>query len=288
MLSTNETNNNDENDGWIDSRVRRPRQPAPRQNVRHCSYCKDPNHVINFCNHPSLHQFELELMDRKEFINTNYLNESLSSKINYFETSIFYVIPLERSLKKKVRAFATSKCGSLANKLYYEHFKSISKYIWYDELEAERIIRQNEVDTIINLLNINPTELNRETIVGNNGEILGWIDRSPDTALNRLLMYSENLLRALIPPEKKYMIQKSEIYKEILNENIHKDCSICYEEKEQCCFVKLNCEHEFCGTCVKTIIDKNNKPSCAFCRTNIEKLEVYNNENEQLFVNYKK
>jgi hypothetical protein len=49
-----------------------------------------------------------------------------------------------------------------------------------------------------------------------------------------------------------------------------------------------NCDHEFCGFCVKKIIEKNNQPSCAFCRVSIEKIEVKTMNMECLFHDYKK
>lgn len=285
MISTNLINNvsnADDNEGWIDSTVRTQR-PTPRQTPsRHCSYCRSPNHTIQFCNHESLNIFETDLYAKKVFIKSVYIRETIIRKINYFESTLFYVPPLSATLKKLVRAFATSKCGSSANKLYYDHVKAISKYIWYNELEAERITRINEQIAIRNMLNMNNSLINEE-IIGINGDVLGWIDRNPE----RLPPITPDFFHFYTNQIKRYDIQKIELCKEISHEK-NKECSICYEDKEQVNFVKLNCEHEFCGICVKTIIDKNNNPSCAFCRKKIEKLEIYNDENEILLVNNKK
>jgi len=283
-------NANNDNEGWIDSRIRRPR--LIRQSRRHCSYCSDPNHIISFCNHESLYQFELELMEKKQCINTFHRNESLRAKINFFETIVFNSLnSVTANFKNKVKAFATSKCGSFANKIYNEHIKDISKYIWYDELETERI-REGDLNAIRTLLSMNLMMEEREAIIGSNGDILGWIDHSPDlSVLSNLILNNLNGIRNInilhSTPEKKYAITTIKYCKK--DENMCKDCSICYEEKKQYNFVKLNCGHEFCGICVKTIIDKNDKPSCAFCRTDIKTIDVYDNiENKQLLMNYKK
>jgi hypothetical protein len=53
------------------------------------------------------------------------------------------------------------------------------------------------------------------------------------------------------------------------------ECAICYESKIQNEFVKLNCSHSFCGTCIentlKTCTDKTG-PRCALCRETIKNI----------------
>jgi hypothetical protein len=235
-------------------------------------------------------------MQRKQYINDLHVNESVTAKMNYFETIVFDSFESETTnFKNKVRAFAASKCGSFANRRYEDYVKSITKFIWYDELERERI-RQNEIAAITNLLSMNLMVEDREAIIADNGEILGWIDRRPDVSilssvLNRIInlnSFNRNVPIHPLQVEKKYTITTIKYCKKSENKNSCKDCSICYEETEPSNFVRLNCEHEFCGICVKTIIDKNDKPSCAFCRTEIKTMHVYDNETDQLLSDYKK
>ena len=50
------------------------------------------------------------------------------------------------------------------------------------------------------------------------------------------------------------------------------DCPICYEKMEDESFVKLNCSHQFCKTCIKGCISRG-QFNCPMCRTKIS--EVY-------------
>jgi len=61
------------------------------------------------------------------------------------------------------------------------------------------------------------------------------------------------------------------------------DCPICYETTKCVDLIKLNCSHQFCGLCLKSILERHNiniLPTCALCRTfmtsfDIQNLEVY-------------
>jgi hypothetical protein len=51
-----------------------------------------------------------------------------------------------------------------------------------------------------------------------------------------------------------------------------KECVICYDRKNSEEFIKLNCQHEFCESCMKTIIKKdyfNERSSCSLCRASV-------------------
>jgi hypothetical protein len=59
------------------------------------------------------------------------------------------------------------------------------------------------------------------------------------------------------------------------------NCNICYEDKQNRHMVSLNCNHNFCGTCVSKILKKCNPlnlPNCAMCRTKIGFLIVKDEE----------
>lgn len=53
----------------------------------------------------------------------------------------------------------------------------------------------------------------------------------------------------------------SSSYKSIHN----KECYICYEEVNECCFKKLNCKHELCQDCYVKLPNEK----CPFCRQTI-------------------
>jgi hypothetical protein len=71
---------------------------------------------------------------------------------------------------------------------------------------------------------------------------------------------------------RKYNIET--LLKEKEKETAEKEaCPICYEDESK---VKLNCGHEFCGTCVQSILKKccpSKQPRCAMCRVNMSSFE---------------
>lgn len=59
------------------------------------------------------------------------------------------------------------------------------------------------------------------------------------------------------------------------------DCAICYESVKTQNMVQLNCEHRFCGLCIKETLKTHNKicgPSCALCRTQMNSFYIKNPE----------
>ena len=104
------------------------------------------------------------------------------------------------------------------------------------------------------------------------------IDRIPDLLTMEDLATDEDLASSLTDEDfasslktiQVTLLQEEQNEEKILVE----ECSICYEETEYSNKVKLHCKHEFCGFCVKKIIEKNNHPCCAFCRLEITKIET--------------
>lgn len=83
-----------------------------------------------------------------------------------------------------------------------------------------------------------------------------------------------------IPQIKKYNIRPV-----LVSDNVEKgeeDCPICYESMKCMDMVKLNCEHKFCGNCIKETLRTHNKtdcgPSCALCRTKMVNFIINNQE----------
>lgn len=72
-------------------------------------------------------------------------------------------------------------------------------------------------------------------------------------------------------------------------EIIFNDCAICFEAYENKNNIILNCKHSFCGDCIittiKNNIEKKRIPPCPLCRTNINSVELYNNDFYNVFAN---
>lgn len=65
-------------------------------------------------------------------------------------------------------------------------------------------------------------------------------------------------------------------------------CDICYEEYPRSNFVKTNCDHSFCKTCVINtiqILPENKKLSCAMCRSHVTHLSCYTSEIDVILKN---
>ena len=72
------------------------------------------------------------------------------------------------------------------------------------------------------------------------------------------------------------------------NDHSLETCAICYEDYTSVQFVKTNCSHSFCATCVIGTIQilPNNKPlSCAMCRSTITQLSCYASETNKKIKN---
>jgi hypothetical protein len=93
-----------------------------------------------------------------------------------------------------------------------------------------------------------------------------------------------NLYAPIYPEEEHYLEEEPHVEEEhhielIFDESLNADirdpiaCLICYEEKGTSEFVKLNCKHELCNKCTKTICETT--PTCPCCRATIETI-TYN------------
>jgi hypothetical protein len=59
------------------------------------------------------------------------------------------------------------------------------------------------------------------------------------------------------------------------------DCPICYESIKCVDLIKLNCSHQFCGVCLKGVLERHNithDPKCALCRALMTSFDIQNPE----------
>jgi hypothetical protein len=55
------------------------------------------------------------------------------------------------------------------------------------------------------------------------------------------------------------------------------NCCICMENREKNEICELNCQHNFCGTCIKDVLCKNKnskQPNCPLCRRDIKNIKT--------------
>jgi uncharacterized protein YfcZ (UPF0381/DUF406 family) len=270
-----------DNNEWIDTRaqVSRRRRRIP---VRCCSFCREDDHFISNCNSPRFSHFEMILLQKK----LHYLdreNGNIAHAMNEYESWLFTFH--DRAL---VRAYATRHCRGYARDSINNSISVIMRKIWSEErsqLLQENRIEDTEIVQAVNqfvhlvtqLRNEDPNEVT-DTQQNLLGDVITWlIDRNPDyTLLERLRNNTNNKKVEIVCLDEETEREKTE------------ECSICYEVTEYSNQVKLNCDHEFCGSCVKKIIEKNNQPCCAFCRVPIEKIKVKTMNMQETFNEYKK
>jgi hypothetical protein len=277
---------------WIDTRVSSRRR---RRNTRCCSFCREDTHTVNLCNSPRLTEFENILYEKKMSL-LALENVDVNHKMRDFE---LWLCTMDNV--NILKAYAVNKCGAytrdslskcilfITRKIWIEERQEIHEYILQRQQEYYNVRRiQNEFIRLRTTFSQIADQINQVNQNNQNNEplqeavlegVMSWIiDRTPDLTI---------LERMVSPPKKLEIVWKYEKENE-QNKINNEECSICYEQTEYSNKVKLNCNHDFCGFCVKKIIEKNNKPCCAFCRVTIEKIEVNSMNMECMFDDYKK
>jgi hypothetical protein len=84
--------------------------------------------------------------------------------------------------------------------------------------------------------------------------------------------------RSIQPLNQEYNIHC--IFTETTPDKTIEECGICYEPTNLHDMVTLNCAHIFCVKCIHTILTTCNVTThcCAFCRTQMTRIEVKNQE----------
>lgn len=224
--------------------------------ARCCSFCKKTGHTINTCDDEAFITFELSCLNSKN------LFEAMENPINIFKRWL-----LEKFLENSVmiKSFAIRKCGCTLRSPIQKCIDSITNYIFNNHNEEEN----NVFIPFSNEPFFNYTE---ESIAGLS-ELLMASGYSSANILDIIMdsISSEN-------KKYKFIINLESLEKE--EQNKISECSICFENYEKNKFVKLNCNHDFCGDCtIKTIkTSKINNLRCPLCRTELTTILAYTNE----------
>jgi hypothetical protein len=177
---------------------------------------------------------------------------NLFEKIALFESWILYQCVMGNSFLIKAYAVRFLRC-TMRDRIN-TCIQKISNFMWENEINLPL---ENHIDLDSQQINIEWT-----------------IDRTGDP--NLINSNSISNINILLDEFETKMDETK------IDENKKVDCSICYENTLINDMVKLNCNHEFCGFCVKKIIHSDIK-NCAFCRKNIDCINVKTLEMETLF-----
>jgi hypothetical protein len=220
--------------------------------INRCSFCESNNHNIKRCNDPLLKRFEENLLNKKNML-LEILSISLSDKITYFK------IWINNQPVNIIKSYAMRFCGAKSKNNVSIFVESIINHIWNAVQPVN--VQTESVDSVILV----------ETIFIQNS--YSYLELELSEFLARL---RNDYVQ--INESKKFNIEII-LSIEINNANLKEkeNCNICYEETEETDMVVLNCDHKFCGTCVKQILKKC-KPNCALCRQKIVCMTIKNEE----------
>ena len=269
-----------------------------------CSFCNSRAHNITDCNNIliDIHY------DRIKKIYINVLNQIYPNNIeNYPEIGKSI---LERIFNVKIlRAVGIQYCWGNTRETKVQLISRIWNYfksrICYPPLEGQLLLpdviidrtpspaltRHNDIHTLSSMMphySFDIEVMNRE-LTHNNIIIRNFVFEEPLEEEEEEPLEDEDFM--LEPIVRRYNIMPTFVIKdENEEENEEKDCPICYESINCDDLIKLNCSHQFCGSCIATILERNNNnniiPTCALCRASICSFDIQNLEVYHLVANY--
>jgi hypothetical protein len=234
-----------------------------------CSFCRQPGHNLTTCNSNRLREFEAICAsqvlqtntqdDLKNWLCQNYMSDHLLIKA--FAIKKFRV----------TTRTSIDNCIDLITQYIFATYKNNNENI--EIIEHENQFENDLMTFIEELSTIREEEIQENRRIS---EIQQF--RVMENMLMRemfIAMMSRLVNRTLIDENNKFQIVSTVNNNE--NEDISQlcECNICYDEKELKNYVKLGCKHEFCKDCVINTMktSNNNKLCCAFCRTEVSKIE---------------
>jgi hypothetical protein len=219
--------------------------------VRRCSFCRSSNHNILSCNHSLLTDFQNNLHYKKNEIE-RMDGISLFEKVALFESWILYQCVFGNTFL--IKAYSVRYLNCTMRDTTDTYIKKICDFIWENEIIHGETVNSQEI------------------------EIEWFFDRSGDP--NLLPSNSDSNLTTNI----NILVDESyHLNVDLESEFKLEECSICYESIKTSNMVKINCAHEFCGFCIKKIMNSDIK-NCAFCREKIDYIKVKTLEMENILL----
>lgn len=242
-----------------------------------CSFCHEPGHNITRCDDNRIREFEL--LCATQVVTMTHQHEFK----NWLREQDEYMVKVYAIRKFRVSFSATTlyRINMITNFIY-------RTYVY--NLDPERIEREEFENDIMGFIE-ELTTVTHEELQENRriSEIQQF--RAMENMLMRemfISMMSGLISRTLRNDYNKFKIESIVNNNEDENTNNKCECNICYDDKELHQFVKLGCNHEFCKDCVINTMKSNdkNKLCCAFCRTEVTKIESRTDEVKNEIDNY--
>jgi hypothetical protein len=257
-----------------------------------------PGHNIGHCSHPSINNIFNTI--KNEYIQIILLTSNNDIKKHIFTQTInrrFNLNELKVICVKYLNSISRFTKGVYCNLLwdYFQNYYQIRPLI-YPEPVSEAIPASPQPSEITWYIDRTPSfpPIPGQTNYDFNRLIYS---NELDNFVNENFNYNDNLFdiaRNLLDDfdnvqDNKINI-KSIITEEKENEEYNIECAICYESISSQNLVKLNCNHEFCGTCINSSLTTHNNiycgPTCALCRTPMESFIIKNQETFDLLKEY--
>ena len=237
-----------------------------RQLIRRCSCCRSEEHNVTQCNDSRLINFQTNLTNRRDELR-EIPSIDVDNKISYFETWLY---GQDHNL---VKSYAMRFCGAYSRNSLQLCVSKIVSFVW--NVEQDMWGNQIQSQDYVSLPPVSILEYSSNLLDFNLEEFLaGLRNFREETSENRKYNIT-GLLCIEIESENRTSAQILEELETVEN------CNICYDDKKNRHMVSLNCNHNFCGTCLSTILKKCNPlsfPNCAMCRTKIAFLIVKDEE----------
>jgi hypothetical protein len=235
-----------------------------------CSYCGECNHNIRHCSHPSIINNYNDI--KSIFQSSVNIDNFITVICRFYNSSILKVVSVKFAYSK---ASLNKKDHSLR---LYNHFRNLSNLLTYtpDTLPsyAQDLNQIDESNDISWFIDRNPMRNIIDEMIPLYNDFINY--ENYIAAEDEFIPISRNLENEFNDVKKKYYItpivsrfnNKNKKSKEIC---VLDNCPICYEPLKYEDIVTLNCNHEFCKTCIIQTLHyvKNSDPSCALCREKI-------------------
>ena len=255
-----------------------------------------------------IYKFHIEII--RGFCRTKYgtvfgsTDETVKKIMEYFWTPEVYTIDWEVFNEQQVNGLGwyTDRLGNRTiteNSFIYPSAMSnnhlLNRILMANVLMNELIVNENETNLLVNFVNIvnNNHTINIHNNIHDDNDNNDNNDDNDDE-MPELLDINDPLEQALVETQaqthfaedscRKFNINAQLIVSEDLEE-AEEECQICYDSKAKTRFVKLNCNHECCASCIIQTMNNTSQyrePCCAFCRTTITEFTVSSEEDLQI------
>jgi len=279
------------------------------QMAHDCSHCRtNGSHNIYNCNHVTLRIFENELFKKKEEL----LDSNEEHKLAAFEDFIYkFHIGIINGFHNKSLGFihTSNHINDIVIRIM-EIFWNTDIYEnewlifndslvngggWFIDRLGSRTITENSfiyqqsltnnyllnrilmANLLMNEILVNESARTQLINIVNNVNIVNNINISNPPYQTQASQVSQVAQVA----ERKFNISAQLIIEDIKDIKDSEECAICYESKTNEKMIKLNCNHEFCGSCIIQTMNNTSQykqPCCAFCRKTMTSFVIRNEE----------